>query len=113
MKQFGYSVSRDNTIDMDKADMRDIRMIHTLEPSVNQCIGCGSCTATCSTGQFVNFNIRQIHTLMRRGEQKTLLAEISACMFCGKCQLICPRGVNLRNLILAIHQMNNRNHGQL
>ncbi len=103
-KEFGYSVLKDDTIDLDRNDRRIALYILAHEPSVSRCIGCGSCTATCSTGHFTGFNIRRLHTLARRGETGLLRQEIARCMFCGKCSLVCPRGVNLRNLILTINR---------
>jgi heterodisulfide reductase subunit C len=102
-KDFGYTIQTDRQIDYDHQDMRVINYLNTLEPSFRICIGCGSCTATCTAGHFVDFNIRRFHTILLRGETRLLKHEIEKCMFCGKCQLVCPRGVNMRNLILAIH----------
>lgn len=104
MVNFGYSILRDESIDFDRNDLRIAEFVAAREPSINRCIGCGGCTATCSTGHFVDFNIRRVHTLIRRGETKHLKKEIQKCMFCGKCQLVCPRGVNLRNVILTINR---------
>ena len=103
MKSFGYTITKDRQIDFD-ANKREIsRFINSIEPSIRLCMGCGSCTATCSAGHFTNFNIRRIHTLIQRGETIHLKEEIRKCMLCGKCQMVCPRGVNLRNLIVQIH----------
>jgi len=104
MKDFGYQAHRDNTIDFEKNDFRIARFLLEREPSLNLCIGCGSCTGTCSTGHFTEFNIRKIHTLIKRGETEMARKQIRQCMFCGKCQLICPRGINLRNVILGINR---------
>ena len=103
MKSFGYTISKDRQIDFDANDRKVAGFISEVEPSIRLCIGCGSCTATCSAGHFTDFNIRRIHTLVQRGEVHQLKKEIMKCMLCGKCQLVCPRGVNLRNLILLIH----------
>ena len=88
--------------------LRDVRgavqvVVDTPE-ALNLCIGCGSCTGTCSTGHFTEFNIRKIHTLIKRGDTEMARKQIRQCMFCGKCQLICPRGINLRNVILGINR---------
>ncbi len=104
MIHFGYGVMADATTDYDRNDRRIAEYLLEHEPSVNLCIGCGSCTAACSTGRMVEFNIRRLHTLIRRGETLKLKKEIMKCMFCGKCQLVCPRGVNLRNVILTINR---------
>ncbi len=90
-------------IDYDTNERRVLDYLKQYEPSVQQCVACGSCTATCSAGQFTEFNIRSIHTFLRRGEIHNLKRGIRNCMFCGKCQLVCPRGVNMRNLILSLH----------
>jgi heterodisulfide reductase subunit C len=104
MKDFGYKVLRDESIDYDRQDMRIRDYLLAQEPSINLCIGCGSCSGTCTSGHFTEFNIRKVHTLIRRGETRSLKKELTKCMFCGKCQLICPRGVNLRNVILTINK---------
>ncbi len=111
MKNFGYSIQQDNTIDMDANNRLIHEQLRLREPSVDLCIGCGSCTATCSSAQYTGFNIRLLHTLIRRGEFSGSEKEISKCMFCGKCQLVCPRGVNLRNLIMAIHFITEQRNG--
>jgi heterodisulfide reductase subunit C len=94
----------DESIDFDHNDNRFAGFLVANEPSVRLCIGCGSCTGTCSTGHFTDFNIRRLHTFVMRGETKNLKQEIGKCMFCGKCQLVCPRGVNLRNVILTLNR---------
>lgn len=104
MIDFGYNIVRDRQIDFDRGDFRYLKLVNLLEPSMNVCIGCGSCTSTCSAARFTDFNIRKLHTAIRRGNTESIKAELKKCMFCGKCQLICPRGVNLRNLILAINR---------
>jgi heterodisulfide reductase subunit C len=105
MKNFGYSVLKDNTIDHDRSDQKSVRHLLLREPSLQVCIGCGSCSGTCAAGHFTDFNIRRLHTLIRRGETRQLKTEMQKCMFCGKCQLVCPRGVNLRNVILSMNRI--------
>ena len=104
MPDFGYTVSKDRQIDYDKADLRLYAFLKKSEPGIDLCIGCGSCSATCSAGQFTGLNLRKLHTLIRRGDSSLVKAELRKCMFCGKCQLVCPRGINLRNLIRAINR---------
>jgi len=102
VKEFGYTTQKTRQIDYDRNDKRVLDHLKKHEPSVLTCIACGSCTATCSAGNFSGFNIRLVQTLLRRGEIEPLKLEIRKCMLCGKCQLVCPRGVNMRNMILAI-----------
>jgi len=99
---FGYSVTADRQIDYDANNHDFGKKIALAEPTLNLCISCGTCAATCTAGQFTDFSLRQIILLVRRGEIKGLEKEVSKCMLCGKCQLVCPRNVSTRNLIIQI-----------
>ncbi len=102
MIDFGFTIHKDNTLDMNKSDMHIAREVLENEPSLHKCIQCGSCTAACSAGAFTDYNFRKIQLLMRRGNVSNLKEAVDRCMLCGKCQLVCPRGVNTRNVILQI-----------
>jgi heterodisulfide reductase subunit C len=102
MNKFGFAIKESRSIDYTKFDDRLLKYVLTREPSFLICISCGACTATCSAGNLIDFNIRQMSLHIRRGELSQLSDEIDKCMLCGKCQLICPRGVNTRNVILLI-----------
>jgi heterodisulfide reductase subunit C len=99
---FGFSVTPDRQIDFDSNNHTICKIVAAAEPTLNLCISCGSCAATCTAGQFTEFSLRKIILLLRRGETKGLGKEISKCMLCGKCQLVCPRNVSTRNLIIQI-----------
>lgn len=101
-KNFGYAVNRDRQIDFDANSRAIHALVAKAEPTVNLCISCGSCAATCSAGHFTDFSLRKVILLLRRGETQNLDTEVQKCMLCGKCQLICPRNVNTRNLIIQI-----------
>ncbi len=101
-KNFGYTVTRDRQIDFDSNNQDICKIVAKAEPTLNLCISCGSCAATCTAGQFTDFSLRQVILLLRRGETKDLDKEVSKCMLCGKCQLVCPRNVNTRNLVIQI-----------
>jgi heterodisulfide reductase subunit C len=105
MKDWGFSILKGCQIDFDNNDFSITRKISSIEPSFLWCIGCGSCTATCTAAQFTNFNPRKVNLLIQRGEMKGLAAEISKCMMCGKCQLVCPRNVNTRNIIQNLKRL--------
>jgi len=104
MINFGFKLSKDRQIDFDKADRRIAAYVKEREPSFNICFACGTCTATCSAGNFTEMNLRKIMTMVKRGYVSEIRKEISQCMLCGKCLLACPRGVNTRNVILKINQ---------
>ncbi len=100
--KFGYTIQRDNQIDLDKNDLSMYYEVRKKEPSVLLCMACGTCASTCSAAQFTDFSLRRIILQLSRGEITGMAEEVSKCMLCGKCQMACPRGVNTRNIILTI-----------
>lgn len=109
MADFGYTLSEDRQINFDANNHNPAQYVKRLEPSFDICISCGTCTATCTAGQFTDFNPRNIIILLKRGELDHLEAEIKKCMLCGKCYLVCPRGVNTRNLIISLRKVLDKN----
>ncbi len=91
-------------IDYDTNDRRIADYIIEREPSLKSCIECGGCSATCTTGNFTKFSLREIHILIKRGENELVRNKIKKCMLCGKCTLVCPRGVNTRNIVFLARQ---------
>lgn len=103
MSKFDFlQTAASRQIDFDNFDTRLLERVLKYEPSFLTCMSCGGCTATCSAGKLVDFNVRKIGLMLRRGEIDKLAAEIDKCMFCGKCMLVCPRDINIRNVILLI-----------
>ncbi len=104
MEKFGFTLSKARVIDYDANDHRIIDFILESEPSLKACIECGCCSATCTTGNFTGFSLREIHVLLKRGENDQVRKKIKKCMLCGKCSLVCPRGVNTRNVVFVAKQ---------
>jgi heterodisulfide reductase subunit C len=104
MNRFGYSLSRARVINYDSNDHSIAEFVKSREPSFSLCIACGGCAATCTTGNFTGFSLREINILIHRGENQKPLEDIRKCMLCGKCILVCPRGVNTRNVITAVRE---------
>ena len=104
MNKFGFKISSTRTISIDDKETEAVQQIEVQVPSFKRCMNCGSCTATCSAGQFTAFNIRKIHNLYRWNKTQELAEMLQHCMLCGKCTLVCPRGVNLRSLIIYMRQ---------
>ena len=81
---------------MDSSDSTLYNRLLDKVPSYRYCIGCGGCTATCSAGQFTDFNIRKTHFLFSRRQYDKMStdllpeADLGKCMLCGKCSLVCP-----------------------
>ena len=103
-EKFGFTVSKARVIDYDANDKAVINHILEKEPSLRLCIECGGCSATCNTGNFTSFSLREIHILLKRGENNHVREKIKKCMLCGKCILVCPRGVNTRNVVFLAKQ---------
>lgn len=102
MNAFGFNLIEPRSIDFDQFDGRLLNEILEKEPSFKICLSCGGCTATCNAGTLIDFNIRKMNLLLRRGEITGLAQEIDKCMLCGKCMLVCPRGINIRNVIMLL-----------
>ena len=104
MEKYGYAISAGRQIDYESNDRRIAEYIFENEPSFRSCIECGCCSATCTTGNFTNFSLRELHILIKRGENEQVRNSIRKCMLCGKCTLVCPRGVNTRNIVMLTRQ---------
>lgn len=99
LNKFGFSISTGRQIDYDN-NVREIAdYIFKNEPSFRQCIECGGCSATCTTGNYTFFSLRELFILIKRGETSDVSRKLKKCMLCGKCILVCPRGVNTRNVV--------------
>lgn len=104
MDRFGFEISKGRQIDYDSNDRRFAEYIYDREPSFRVCIECGCCSATCTTGNFTRFSLRELQILLKRGENGQVREEIKKCMLCGKCILVCPRGVNTRNVMILARE---------
>ena len=52
MINFGFSISKPRTIDIDRNNLRKSNEIMHEMPELQTCIGCGTCTATCTARLF-------------------------------------------------------------
>lgn len=102
MPFFGYSITEARVINYDKNDRSMSDYVTANAPGSKLCIGCGGCTASCTTGNLTEFNIRKLQMLMKRGENDGIRNQLQKCMLCGKCLLVCPRGVDTRKMILSM-----------
>jgi heterodisulfide reductase subunit B len=104
MDKFGYTISKGRQINYEANSKHVADYILDREPSFRLCIECGCCSATCTTGNFTKFSLREIQILLKRGENDQVRESITKCMLCGKCTLVCPRGVNTRNVIILARE---------
>jgi len=105
MKDFGFTVNKGRTLDFDAADfsLKDSLIQNVF--SYKRCIGCGTCSATCSAGKYTDFSILKCNMLYRCGDITGLVEELDKCMLCGKCTLVCPRGVNIRAMVISMREL--------
>jgi heterodisulfide reductase subunit C len=104
MKKFGFTLTKGRQIDYESNNRKLAEYIFEKEPSFRLCIECGGCSATCTTGNYTEFSLRELHILIKRGENEYVRSKIGKCMLCGKCTLVCPRGVNTRNIVALVKQ---------
>lgn len=102
MMEFGFSLSPSSAVDLDKVDTSRFDRLVEMEPQARICMGCGSCTATCTAGPFSGMSVRKVLLGLQRGRDREVERMLSACMLCGKCTMVCPRGINTRHLILSL-----------
>ena len=104
MNKFGYTISKGRQINYETNNRYAAEYILDREPSFRVCIECGCCSATCTTGNFTKFSLRELQILIKRGENDQVRENIKKCMLCGKCTLVCPRGVNTRNIVMLARE---------
>jgi len=104
MDKFGYTISKARQINYETNSRHIAEYILERENSFRICIECGCCSATCTSGNFTKFSLRELQILIKRGENDQVPENLKKCMLCGKCTLVCPRGVNTRNIIILARE---------
>lgn len=106
MTDFGFSLSRSSTINLDKVDTELYGKLTAKVPEASACMACGSCSATCTAAPFSGMSVRKVLLALQRGAD--VEGMLSNCMLCGKCTMVCPRGINTRLLILTLCRLYDR-----
>jgi len=109
MEKFGFTLLKERHINYDANDRSIAEYIDSREPSFRLCIECGCCAATCTTGNYTHFSLRELQIFLKRGENDLVRENIKKCMLCGKCILVCPRGVNTRNVVMLAREAFQKN----
>lgn len=99
---FGFKLSPSSSVNLDTVDRRRYDRLVQLCPDAATCIGCGSCSATCTASPWTGMSVRKVLLGLQRGRGAEVDQMLSGCMLCGKCTLVCPRGINTRQLILTL-----------
>lgn len=74
---------------------------------LNQCIQCGTCTATCPVSYAMDLTPRQVIGMFRAGAIEELLESrtIWVCASCYHCTLRCPAQIQITDLIYALKRI--------
>jgi heterodisulfide reductase subunit C len=99
---FGFKLSPSSAVNLDTVDRRRYDRLVQLVPDACTCIGCGSCSATCTSASWTGMSVRKVLLGLQRGRDEEVDQMLSGCMLCGKCTMVCPRGINTRQLILTL-----------
>ncbi len=99
---FGFKLSPSSSVNLDTVDRRRYDRLVQLCPDASTCIGCGSCSATCTAAPWTGMSVRKVLLGLQRGRDAEVDRMLSGCMLCGKCTMVCPRGINTRQLILTL-----------
>jgi len=99
---FGYNFQPSSAVNLDKTDLSVYNRLLQTDPDAATCIGCGSCSATCTGSQWSGMSVRKVLLLLQRGKRNEARNMLSGCMLCGKCTMVCPRGINTRHIILTL-----------
>lgn len=102
MVDFGFGLVPSSRINLDLFDREKFEELAAIEPDVRKCMACGSCTAACTAGQFIQTSLRAAIEELHNGHPDKALGLLKSCQLCGKCSMVCPRGINTRHLILSI-----------
>ena len=74
---------------------------------LNQCIQCGTCTASCPVSHAMDITPRQVIGMFRAGAIEELLESrtIWLCASCYHCTLRCPAQIQITDLIYALKRI--------
>lgn len=103
MTDFGFTLTKSSTINLDSLDNHLYKRLCTIEPDAQICMSCGSCSATCTAAPFSGMSVRKVILGLQRGQDVRPL--LSNCMLCGKCTMVCPRAINTRHLLLTLYRI--------
>ena len=106
MMDFGFSLSKSATINLDTVDTTLYKKLCEIEPDARICMNCGSCSASCTAAPFSGMSLRKVILAIQRDQDVRPM--LSNCMLCGKCTMVCPRGINTRHLLLTLYRIYDR-----
>lgn len=77
-----------------------------VHQAVEKCLQCGTCSASCPLGQFMDRTPRQLIALIRQGKMEDALRSntIWLCSTCYLCAVRCPAKINIGEFVTSLKQ---------
>ncbi|SHJ67544.1 4Fe-4S dicluster domain-containing protein [Desulfofundulus thermosubterraneus] len=77
--------------------------------NANLCMQCGTCSASCTGREIMDFSPRMVMRMIQLGNSKALnLKSMWVCSTCLICTARCPRGIDIARLMEALRVINLR-----
>ena len=78
--------------------------------SINLCIQCGTCSASCPSASRMDHTPREVIAMARAGMREEVLSSNSMwlCASCYLCTVRCPRGIKITDLMHALECLSAR-----
>ena len=80
------------------------QLMMQLYPEIYSCIGCNSCTNSCTQG----LNVMQYIAYAQRGEYAKCAEESFDCVMCGVCSSRCPAGISHPQVAMLARRLNGK-----
>ncbi|MDQ0287856.1 heterodisulfide reductase subunit C [Desulfofundulus luciae] len=98
-------------MDLSSKTSRDLieRIKEISGQNANLCMQCGTCSASCTGREVMDFPPRQVMRMIQLGNTNALnLKSIWVCSTCLICTARCPRGIDIARLMEALRVINLR-----
>lgn len=78
-----------------------------IDNSFQRCLQCGTCTASCPSGEFTALRTRKLIRMAQMGFIKDILSseDLWYCTTCYTCVERCPRSIDITDIILTLRNM--------
>ena len=92
---------------MDNLNLQKLFYETAYGRSVQKCIQCGTCSASCPLTDCMDYGPRELIALIREGEMTEALSSNTPwyCVSCYQCVVRCPREIPVTDLIYSVKQM--------
>ena len=88
MVDFGFGLVPSSRINLDLFDREKFEELAAIEPDVRKCMACGSCTAVCTAGQFIQTSLRAAIEELHNGHPDKALGLLKSCQLCAGRRLL-------------------------